>query len=60
LFHPRQDVWDDHFRWSGHVLVGRTDIGRTTIAVLAINDDYRRSVRAALMFDGEFPPRAGS
>jgi hypothetical protein len=56
LFHPRQDVWADHFEWSGHVLVGKTAIGRTTVAVLAINDDVYRSVRAALLLEGVFPP----
>jgi len=37
LFHPRRHKWDWHFRWDGPVLIGRTAIGRTTIAVLAIN-----------------------
>lgn len=57
LFHPRTDVWDDHFMWSGHLLVGRTDIGRTTVALLVINHPVPRSVRAALMLEGDFPPR---
>src|SRR3954463_4187150 len=30
LFHPRRDVWSDHFEWHGIFLFGRTDIGRTT------------------------------
>jgi hypothetical protein len=38
LFHPRQDAWSDHFRWQGSWLHGLTEIGRTTIAVLEIND----------------------
>ncbi len=28
LFHPRQDVWRDHFEWDGPDLAGRTQIGR--------------------------------
>ena len=24
LFHPRQDLWRDHFEWDGPDLVGRT------------------------------------
>ena len=56
LFHPRTDVWSDHFAWSGHVLVGRTEVGRTTIAVLAVNHPIMLSVRAALLLDGVFPP----
>ncbi len=56
LFHPRQDIWEDHFTWSGPQLVGRTAIGRITIAVLAINAPYRLEVRQALITEGVFPP----
>ena len=56
LFDPRADAWADHFEWSGHVLVGRTAIGRTTIGVLASNGAAARVVRAALMAEGVFPP----
>lgn len=59
LFHPRTDRWDDHFDWSAHILVGRTPVGRTTIRVLAMNDPAIRSVRAALLLEGAFPPRGG-
>jgi len=37
LFHPRQDIWEEHFAWVGPVLTGRTAIGRTTIDVLVMN-----------------------
>src|SRR6266850_737754 len=37
LFHPRRHAWHRHFRWTGPVLVGRSAIGRATIAVLRIN-----------------------
>ena len=56
LFSPRTDHWEDHFAWSGHVLVGRTDIGRTTVVTLAMNDPVYLAVRAALMVEGDFPP----
>jgi hypothetical protein len=56
LFDPRRDRWDDHFRWDGPMLEGRTAIGRATIAVLRINLAYRVSVRASLMSEGFFPP----
>jgi hypothetical protein len=56
LFHPRTDLWDDHFSWSGHVLVGRTPVGRTTVRVLAMNHPVARAVRAALLAEGVFPP----
>lgn len=56
LFHPRTDEWSVHFEWSGHILVGRTAIGRTTVVVLAMNDAAHRVVRAALLAEGVFPP----
>ena len=37
MFHPRQDVWAEHFRWAGPKLMGKTPTGRATIAVLCIN-----------------------
>ena len=36
LFHPRRHKWDRHLRWNGAVLVGRTSIGRVTIAVAGL------------------------
>jgi 5-methylcytosine-specific restriction endonuclease McrA len=39
LYHPRQDSWLDHFRWSPDAtrIVGRTPIGRATVKVLRLN-----------------------
>jgi len=48
LFHPRQDVWSEHFSWDEVMLVGLTPIGRATIAVLAINDPSQILVRQVL------------
>lgn len=56
LFHPRRMVWARHFRWNGPLLVGRTSIGRTTVAVLAINQEDRVPLREALIAEGVFPP----
>lgn len=55
LFHPRRDRWDDHFRWRGARLLGRTAVGRTTIAVLDINDEAYLLVRRALIDARLFP-----
>jgi hypothetical protein len=55
-FRPRTDVWEDHFEWSAHIVVGRTPIGRTTVRVLAMNEPIIRAVRAALLTEGVFPP----
>jgi hypothetical protein len=54
LFHPRHDDWNKHFAWDGPVLIGRTRIGRVTIAVLRINLSYRIALRASLMREGYF------
>jgi hypothetical protein len=56
LFHPRRHKWTRHFRWDGPILVGRTPIGRTTIAVLEINLLHRIAFRRSLMKEGVFPP----
>jgi hypothetical protein len=52
LFHPRTEQWLDHFEWRGPVLVGRTAIGRTTIATLALNMPEFVATRAALLDEG--------
>jgi hypothetical protein len=37
-------------------LIGRTAVGRVTVAVLQINDPSRIELREALREEGEFPP----
>lgn len=56
LFNPRRDRWSDHFSWNGPYLVGKTEIGKVTIDVLAINLRYRVAIRSALIEEGIFPP----
>lgn len=55
LFHPRNDVWEEHFEWNGAVLDGRTRIGRTTVYVLGINLPHRVALRQSLIEEGVFP-----
>jgi hypothetical protein len=55
LFNPRRHKWRRHFRWDGPYLVGRTAVGRVTIAVLAMNAPEFVEVRAALREEGIFP-----
>jgi hypothetical protein len=57
LFHPRRHKWHYHFRWDGPMLIGRTPIGRATIAVLVINDPEAVATRQLLLASGLFPPR---
>jgi hypothetical protein len=54
LFHPRADAWNDHFEWTGAMLVGRTAIGRVTIQVLAINQSDFLAVRRTLVQERAF------
>jgi hypothetical protein len=56
LFHPRRQRWSRHFRFEGPVIVGRTQCGRATVAVLALNAPDRVELRAALIAADEFPP----
>ncbi len=55
LFNPRRHAWGRHFRWQGAMLIGRTPVGRVTIALLHINDEYRVALRQALIAEG-LPP----
>jgi HNH endonuclease len=55
LFNPRRHRWARHFRWRGPYLVGRTPIGRVTVAVLNMNGDFLVRLREELMQDGLFP-----
>jgi hypothetical protein len=57
LFHPRRHKWSWHFRWEGPLLVGKTAVGRTTVAVLGINLPHRIALREALIAVRRFPPR---
>lgn len=52
LFNPRQDVWTEHFRWSGPKLLGKTAVGRVTVAVLCINRMDAVLLRRSLMAEG--------
>ena len=53
LFHPRTDQWHSHFRRDGALILGLTDVGRTTVWLLDMNCDHRVKQRAALLELGE-------
>lgn len=54
LFHPRRDRWGEHFGWEAAAVVGRTPVGRATIAVLRINDPVAVALRRLFMRAGAF------
>ena len=58
LFHPRRDLWADHFAWDGSRVNGLTPTGRATVAALALNSPRRQLIRAAEGHFGLFPPDA--
>jgi len=49
LFHPREQVWEDHFEWDGAIIRGKTPVGRTTADVLAFNRPENIKLREALI-----------
>ena len=54
LFHPRRDVWAEHFALDGIWLRGRTATGRATVWLLQMNAERRLERRAELIKRGLF------
>lgn len=55
LFHPRQNVWREHFQWRGVRLVGLTATGRATIKALSLNRAAILAIRQEEMAQGRHP-----
>lgn len=60
LFHPRNDEWKEHFAWDGPRLVGLTEIGQATAALLQMNSESRVALRRLLIEAKLFPPSGES
>jgi hypothetical protein len=58
LFHPRRDVWSEHFTWDGDRLrlIGLTPTGRATISLLQLNRPGAVNLRWLLFLRGLHPP----
>ena len=56
IFHPRQQAFRDHFavRKNG-LIVGRTAVGRATVAMLAMNREIAVQLRIEEMSKGRYP-----
>jgi hypothetical protein len=52
LFHPRTDVWDEHFGFEAALIAGKTPIGRATVHVLAMNAPDLLLVRLEVIREG--------
>lgn len=59
LYHPRKDVWEEHFAWSSDFteMVGLLPTGRATIEAIKLNRISIRNLRAALRVIGKHPPK---
>jgi len=55
LFNPRRHRWARHFTADGPRIVGRTPIGRVTVAVLNMNAPLMVELRTELMEEGLYP-----
>lgn len=58
FYHPRRDVWQEHFAWSEDFLelVGLTAKGRVTVSTLKLNRPRVINLRRILRLAGEHPP----
>jgi hypothetical protein len=58
LFHPRQQMWRDHFAWSqdGTLVIGLTPCGRATIDALHFNHPLIVVARSIWVRIGLHPP----
>jgi len=45
LFNPRVQQWEDHFEWEEIHIYGKTDTGRATVTVLAMNSEDQLALR---------------
>jgi hypothetical protein len=58
LFHPRQQRWIEHFRWSENTtrIIGLTPTGRATIDALQLNRAGLVNLRRIMLLADEHPP----
>lgn len=58
LYHPREQRWNEHFRWSddGLLVVGLTATGRATIDALQLNRPHQLVARQRWVLVGWHPP----
>lgn len=45
IFHPRREIWSEHFVRRGDLIVGLTPVGMGTVQLLNMNEDDRRRIR---------------
>jgi 5-methylcytosine-specific restriction endonuclease McrA len=57
LFHPRQQLWQEHFTWNERfeLIIGITATGRATVEALKLNRQELVNLRRLLFAAGEHP-----
>jgi hypothetical protein len=55
LYHPRKDLWSDHFRLNGAQIEALTPVGRVTVRLLQMNKSTRIKEREILISLNRFP-----
>ncbi len=55
LFSPRKQDWADHFTLEGAYIIGKTETGRATVFLLALNAPSRLVKRQLLIAEGSYP-----
>lgn len=57
LFHPRRQIWTDHFEWSDDkfLIIGRTPTGRATVERLNLNRFQNQNQRRIALGNGHPP-----
>ena len=53
LFHPREDVWEEHFHHQEGLILGLTSVGRATVRLLMMNAPHRVELRKEWLKEGE-------
>lgn len=48
LFNPRQDNWEEHFRYESGQIMSLTSVGRATVKLLRLNEPSRVIERITL------------
>lgn len=61
LFHPRQQLWSEHFCWSEDSanVIGLTPVGRATVVALNLNHPIIVEARHRWARVGWHPPQGG-
>lgn len=56
FFHPRRELWTDHFQWIGHRVIGLSPTGRATVEALRMNRQMAQAIRGEEALRGRHPP----